>query len=114
MNDFLQEHPDITFISKEVFFACCLEIKPLLNLNILVGYLMKHGVVRNAEDMESLTSSFFKSQDKFNSLVKMVEAVGNNGFMLLYICLMESAAEVAGHQDAIRKLDNTGNGLLCL
>jgi hypothetical protein len=108
VKEFLDEHPDIKFIDREIFFACFHQIKPWLNISTLVGYMMKYGLVKTSSDMEELTSSYFKPQDKINSLMRMVEANGTNGCMLLYMCLKESSTEAKGHEDAIKELNHCG------
>ena len=70
---------------------------------------MKYNLVQNSEDMEELTNSYSKGEDRLNSMLKMVERRGNDdGYMLLYICLRESCVEVRGHNDVITELDCSG------
>lgn len=108
VRDFLEEHPDTKFIDQDVFRACFSRIKDWLDMSVLVGYMMKYGLLKTAGDMEELTSSYYKPQDRLNSLMKMAEAGGNDGFMLLYMCLRESASEAGGHKDAVKELDHYG------
>lgn len=104
---FLKEHPDIEYVDQRVFFACYSKIKPWLNHSVLVGYLMKYGLVQSSDDMELLTSSFYKPQDRETSLIRMAENVVD-GFMLLYMCLFESGEEHMGHVDAVSELNHCG------
>ena len=111
VREFLEKNPQLKYVDKEVFYSCFHEIKPWIDLSILIGYLMKYDLVQSSDDMYILTSSFFPPQDKFNSLVKTVEAAGQGGFMLLYICLKESASETRGHEAAAVALENCGKEL---
>ncbi len=54
-------------------------------------------------------SLFSKRQgDRLNSLLKMVERRGNDGYMLLYICLKESCVEARDHNYVIAELNCRG------
>ncbi len=54
-------------------------------------------------------SLFSKRQgDRLNSLLKMVERIGNDGYMLLYICLEESCVEAKDHKNIIAELNCSG------
>lgn len=92
----------------KVFFSCFARIRYWLDLPTLAIYLTKYGVVKNGDDMEALTSSFLMPQDKINSLVRVVEEAGTDGFMFLYMCLRESSSESKGHEDAVKELDHHG------
>jgi len=107
--DFLEEHPGETYVNRDTFLSCLHMIRPWMDISVLARYLMKYGVVKNSEDMEVLTSSYLKPQDRFNSLIRMVEQVGKDGFMLLYMCLKESSVETKGHGDAAAELQRYGN-----
>ena len=108
IKDFLEEHPDIKFVDREIFYACLHRIKPWLDVSVLGGYMMKYDLLKTSGNLEELTSSYFKPQDRLNSLVKIVEAGGSNGFMLFYMCLRESISEAGGHEDAVKELDHYG------
>lgn len=107
MKDFLDENPDVYFVDRLVFFSCFTKIRPWLDLDLLATHLTKYGVVKNGDDMKALTSSYLMPQDKMNSLIKLVEEAGSDGFMLLYMCLRESSESI-GHQDAVQELDYHG------
>ena len=112
LQDFYAAHPDheahVKVVTGEDFKACYCEIKPLLNLDSLSGYLLKYGIASGYADMEALTSPYFKLQDRLNSFVRLVEEAGDRGFKLLYVCLVESADDAVGHVDVLRKLNNAG------
>lgn len=95
-------------MDRGVFYACFVTIRPWLDLPTLSLYLTKYGVVKNADDMRALTSSYFQPQDKMNSLIKVVEEAGSDGFMFLYMCLKETSETNIGHKDAVQELDHYG------
>ena len=64
--------------------------------------------MRNAEDVECLTSPYFLPDMRMTSLLKLVESGGAHGYMLLYMSLFESASEVMGHSYAILQLTTIG------
>ncbi len=101
-------------MDKRIFYSCYHKIKPWIDISVLVGYLMKYNIVQSVDDMEELTSSYFKRQDRLNSLLRMVEKGGNDGYMLLYICLRESCVEAVGHNDVVAELNCGGKCVLPL
>ena len=113
MKDFLDENTELHFVDQDVFFTCFAKIRPWLDLDSIAIYLMKYGVVKNGADMEDLTSSFLKPQDRINSLIRIVEKSGSDGFMFLYMCLRETSEENRGHEDAVTELDHHGMLLGC-
>ena len=70
--------------------------------------------MRNAEDVECLTSPYFLPDMRMTSLLKLVESGGAHGYMLLYMSLFESASEVMGHSYAILQLTTIGKVLIQL
>ena len=60
------------------------------------------------EDMNVLNSPSQEEQFKHITLLRMVEEVGPDGYMLLYMCLFESCGEASGHESAVRVLDVCG------
>ncbi len=48
------------------------QIKHLLDENLLYEYLMEYGIVRSGEDMELITSSYYKPEDRISSLFDIV------------------------------------------
>ena len=71
---------------------------------MLLGHLMRYGLVRNASDIETITSSSFQPQDRLNALLKLTEAAGTEGFMLLFMCLFDSRSDTMGHKQAVELL----------
>ena len=61
-----------------------------------------------ADDMELLTSPYFEPQQRRNSLLRLVNEAGSDGFMLLYMSLRESSEANPGHKDAVNELDCCG------
>jgi hypothetical protein len=108
INDFVAGNPEVPHIDHQVFKSCYPKIKPWFDLSLLASYLFKYGVVKNSSDMYVLTSSHLPPQDRNNSLVKLVEEAGPDGFMLLYMSLRDSSTESIGHQDAVQELDHHG------
>ena len=106
MKDFLNENPGVHFVDSRVFSSCFPKIKPWLNLELLAPHLYEYGVAKNAGDMDALTSSYFKRQDKMNSLIKLLEEAGSDGFMFLYMSLKASSDESLGHQNTVREMDH--------
>ena len=108
VKEFIYENSGVYNITRKVFYTCYSKIQPWLDLSLLAKYLTKYGIVKNAEDMYALTSSYVYPQDRNNSLMKLVEEAGPDGFMFLYMCLRESSVEHIGHQDAVAELDHYG------
>lgn len=108
LEEFFDEHPKAKNIDQNIFFKSFPIIKPWLDLDILSDYLMKYGMIKNTEDMELITSPYFKLQDKMTSLLKMVERTGRKGYIFFYMCLQESSAKSRGHEDAVAVLDRYG------
>ena len=106
MKDFLNENPGVHFVDSRVFFSCFTKIRSWLDLDLLAAYLTKYHVVKNGDDLKALTSSYLNPQDKMNSLIKLLEEAGSDGFMFLYICLRESSHESLGHKAAVQELDH--------
>ncbi len=69
---------------------------------------MKHGVVRNSEDMELVTSPHYEAQDRMAFMVSMLERSGRYGFLAFYAALNESAEEARGHRDALAEINILG------
>ena len=108
VSDFMKDHPDINYVNKEVFYHCYYKIKPWLDFHILCPYLMKYQIVNDSNDIECITGRWIQPQDRMNSLIRMIERGGTNGFMVLYICIYETSKETNGHADAIKELDKIG------
>jgi len=89
-------------------FKCYIKIKQWLDLNLMSGYLMKYGVVRNSEDMELITSPYYTPQDRMTSLMKVLERAGKKGFLAFYAGLNETAENSRGHADAVKEIDCYG------
>jgi hypothetical protein len=106
--DYLNKNSDIHFVDHAVFTLCFPMIRPWIDLSALSDYLYQYGVVKDGDDMQLLTSSYFKPQDKMNSLIQLVEEAGSDGYMLLYMSLRESSVDNPGHKDAVEELDRCG------
>lgn len=72
------------------------QIKHLLDENLLYEYLMEYGIVRSGEDMELITSSYYKPEDRISSLFDIVEREGSKGAAAFI-----TALEKSGHQEAL-------------
>ena len=111
VRDFMKDHPDINYVNKEVFYHCYYKIKPWLDFHVLCPYLMKYQIVNDSNDIECITGRWIQPQERMNSLIRMIERGGTNGFMVLYICIYETSKETNGHADAIKELDKIGKGV---
>ncbi len=56
VKEFLQEHPEVKFVNKRMFYSCYSNIERWIDISVLVGYLVKYNIVQNSEDMEELIS----------------------------------------------------------
>ena len=108
VKEFMHENAEVHYIDSEIFFACYSKIHPWLDFSLLAIHLTKYGIVKNSDDMSSLSGRFAYPQDKSISLVKLVEKAGPDGFMFLYMSLRESSVEHIGHQEAVKELDHCG------
>ena len=108
VKDFMMINPNCSYVNKEVFYHCYREIKPYLDNNVLYPIMMSHDLVRNADDVEKLTSPYLQPQDRYTALIKLAEKGGEYGFMLLYMCICATSEESPGHADAARILTDVG------
>ena len=101
-------NPNCNYVNKEVIYHCYYEIKPYLDNNVLYPIMMSHDLVRNADDVERLTSSYIQPHDRHAALIQLAEKGGEYGFMLLYMCICATSEESPGHADAARILTDVG------
>lgn len=104
----MELNPGLSFVSREVFCHCRELIRPLLDNSALLPYLQKYDMLSDAEDVDKLTSPYYQMEDRFTSLVNLIERQGECGYMLLYMCIRESCAEAPSHADARTHLDTMG------
>ena len=104
---FMDEHPEINFVDKDIFFSCKKSIMPMLNMSVLIGYMIKYDMMQN-DDLITLANPHLTSLEKENSLIKMIEEIGPKGFMLLHMCLLESSPEDPLHKEAATILGRKG------
>ena len=104
----LEKYPRVKFFNETVLIQCFNKIKPWLDIETLCGYLMQYGVIKDSEDIELVTSPYYKPQDRMNSLIKLMERSGRRGFIAFYIGLNESAEECRGHADAVAVINQHG------
>ncbi len=67
-------------------------------------YLVKFQLL-SEDDRMYLSGSLTSSLDKCNHLLQVAEASGDNGYMLLYMCLLESTKETTQHVEVVMELD---------
>ncbi len=100
------------YVDQEVFDQCYGRIKHWLDVNTLVGYMMKHGLISSPAEMEKITSPYFLPEQRQNSLLSLANSRGEYGFFLLYMCIKESVDENPhGHGDAVRVLEAEGRSV---
>ena len=109
--EFLNSHPHIHYVNKEVFYFCYHKIQRLLDYNLLFPLLMSHELARNSDDAEKLTSSYHQPHDRHIALLQLAERGGEYGFMLLYMCISATCSESRGHAEAVGILDSEGESL---
>ena len=80
---------------------------PLLNFSALVGHLIRYDMIQNT-DLVMLASPYSSSHEKETSIIEMIDDVGSKGFMLLYMCLIESSQECPAHKEAATILSEKG------
>ena len=106
--EILEKYPKGKYINKLIIFNCFATIKPWLDMELLSDYLSKYGIIKNSEDMELVTSPYYKPHDRMTSLLKLMERSGRSGFLAFYVGLNESAEESRGHADAVAEINRHG------
>ena len=101
---YLKDNETSPFIDEKVFKECYYEIRACINLEVLVPYLVKYQLL-SANDEKYLTNSFILHSEKCNYLVDIAGRDKRNGYMLLYICFLESIRMARSHIDVVEKLD---------
>ena len=98
------------YIDRDTFFNCMPTISTWINIPVLTPYLMRHGILTNASEMEEVNSPYFSNQMKLNNLHKYTESNGGrDGYFVLYKCFLESREEVPlGHGDVVDELERYG------
>lgn len=108
VREYLVEHPDASFVNREVFYPVWHEIRPLLDYDILCPtLLMNEGLLRGEEDKQRFRNSFEQPHDKHIALIDLIQREGEYGFMLLYIYICETITST-GHSEAARILTEVG------
>ena len=98
------------YIDSDTFFNCMPTISSWINIPVLTPYLMRHGILTNASEMEEVNSNFHNTQTKLNRLLKLTESNGGrDGYFILYKCFRESREVVPlGHGDVVDELERYG------
>jgi len=93
---------------RKVFRLCREEIRTLLDYSALNESFKKCGIVMDSQDEEDLSNVLL--QDPFVPLIDLVERQGEDGFLLLYVCIHKSGIDfdVPDHIVAIKRLDAMG------
>lgn len=99
---------EVQYVNKEVFYCCYQEIRHLLDNSTLLEYLRQYGVLNDPVDEEELVSPYYQLEDRFSVLVNLIEKQGDNGYMILYMCIHESSTKSLRHKDAVSILGLTG------
>lgn len=107
VEQFLQDNSELNYIDKDVFEGCFYKIQSWIDIQVLLPYLMRYHLV-TSDDRDYLTNPYKTAVDKSFHLVAVAEKGGRHGYMLLYICILESAKETQGHVDAVKELDEMG------
>lgn len=102
----MERNPGAMYVGKEVFYHCREAIKPLIDNSALLPLLNQYDLC-TPEDTDELISPF-KMQDRFTSLVSLIERQGENGFMMLYMCLRQSTKKAQSHAEAVQILNMMG------
>ena len=113
VEEFLCDNKDLNFIDKATFDECYYKFKNWLDVQVLVPYLMRYHLL-TANDEHYLTNPYTSCVEKSFHLVRVAEKGGRNGFMLLYMCILESIEETRGHADAVTELDIGTATKICL
>lgn len=108
VKNFMECNPGVQYVNKEVFYSCYREIRNLLDNSILLEYLRKYDMLNGLVDEEKLVSPYCQLQDRFSSLIDIVEMQGEYGYMILYICIYKSRARSSRHEYAVSRLDRIG------
>ena len=102
------------YIDKDAFLNCMPKIKSFINIPVLTSYLMRHGIIINASEVEEVGSVYLSIQTKLNNLFTLTERNGGrDGYFILYKCFCESREEVPlGHGDIVNELEKYGMFML--
>ena len=79
-------------------------------MSSLMGYLMRNGLVNNADDMDAISSPYLTATARQTNLMQLLSANGGgNGHFLFYMSLCESLeSNPLGHGDAVDELKRRG------
>ena len=103
----MADHKGVCYVDEAIFMECYDEIRPKLDVSSLVGHLMKYDLVKSTDALSTLSTTT-NQVEKVTLLVEIVKGAGHDGFMLLYMCLWESADKCIGHAEAVEELDRCG------
>ena len=102
---FLRDNTELLFIDKNAFDECYYKIKAWIDIQVLVPFLKRYRLLTE-DDEHYLTNHFTSRVEKAIRLVQVADKGGRNGYMLLYMCFIESVCETRGHGDVVSELDD--------
>jgi len=101
---YCRDNETLPFIDEKAFQQCYYDIRGYINLEALIPYLVKYQLL-SANDEKYLTNSIILHSEKCNYLADIAGRNKRNGYMLLYMCFLESLAMARSHVDVVEKLD---------
>ena len=109
LRDFYERNGRV-YVGKVAFLRCWGTIKPWINIQSLMGHLMKNGLVNSSDDMEAISSGMLPASTRDKNLHDLLQANGGgNGYFFFYMSLCESLeSNPLGHGDAVDELERAG------
>ena len=109
MLEFYQKN-DCVYVGELTINQCWGKIRGWINMSSLMGYLMRNGLVNNADDMDAISSPYLTATVRQTNLMQLLSANGGgNGHFLFYMSLCESLeSNPLGHGDAVDELKRRG------
>lgn len=101
---------DQVYVGELAFNRCWATIKPWINIQSLMGHLMRNGLVNSSDDMDEISSVYLPAAKKDANLKRLLQANGGgNGYFIFYMSLCESLeSNPLGHGDAVDELKRCG------
>ena len=109
MLEFYQKN-DCVYVGELTVNQCWGKIRGWINMSSLMGYLMRNGLVNNADDMDAISSPYLTATVRQTNLMQLLSANGGgNGHFLFYMSLCESLeSNPLGHGDAVDEFKRRG------
>ena len=96
------------WIDRDCFFGCWDKIWEWIDVGALRGQMMKHGLLRNQDDLFWIDGAKSPRERADNLLHRITPRLGQYGYYLLYMCIRDDEENPHGHGDAVKELVRCG------